>query len=138
MGDLSKHCSDHQSVLILARVGADASISHAVLKEVNISSVICANVDELCESIDAGAGAMLVAEESLTTKGLKKLQEKFACQPPWSMIPLILVTRSGERSIHNALTLRLSQSMSHVTLLDRPTRLSSLVSLWRESARDVS
>ncbi len=55
-----------------------------------------------------------------------------AAQPPWSDLPVLLLTRAGADSQIAAQTLR---TLGNVTLLERPVRVAALVSAVRSAFR---
>jgi len=120
-----------QRVLVLAPTGRDAVLACQLLSTMHVPSLACANPDELFREIAAGAGAAIVADEALqhdTTAGLMKI---VAGQPPWSDLPLIVFTR-GESSEQ---ILELLVPLGNATLLERPVRLSTLVSTVKAALR---
>ena len=52
-------------VLLLARIGNDASNAAAVLGRVNIRAEICGSMEDLCRRAGAQTGAFMVSEETL-------------------------------------------------------------------------
>jgi signal transduction histidine kinase/ActR/RegA family two-component response regulator len=113
-----------QRVLVLAPTGRDAVLACQLLSTMTVSSQSCGDAAELFREIEAGAGAVILADEALHPSTTTGLLEVLASQPPWSDLPLIVFTR-GESSEH---VLELLAPMGNATLLERPVRLSTLVS----------
>src|SRR5579862_5287444 len=91
-------------------------------------------MDALLSAVDQGAGAVLLTEEALSPEGIHKLATVLAQQPPWSEIPVIILTGlpsiDGRRRSFYELEQR-----TNVTLVDRPVRVASLVSAARSALR---
>ena len=101
----------------------DGGTAQEVLAEIGVSSDVCRNVHELCEEIERGAGAALIAEEQLTDEAVAKLHATLAKQPAWSDFPLLII---GSRRGSNSLAPQLFTSLGNVTLLDAPLRMRTL------------
>src|SRR5687767_10105986 len=85
-------------VVVLASIGADAKNIHAVLRKAGVKAAIVEHVAEAARWVGAGAGALLMTEEAVSPRQNPDLAAAFERQPPWSDIPLIIVTTAG--SIH--------------------------------------
>jgi PAS domain S-box-containing protein len=122
-------------VLVLAPTGADAQVAGAVLAEAQISSRTCASLADLCDAIDEGAGALLIAEEALPPLGPSVLAALLAQQPPWSDVPLIVLT-SADTTGHTSYILAEELGLAgNLTLLERPFRVATFVSTIRAALR---
>ena len=58
----------------------------------------CRDLHELSVEVAAGAGAVLLTEESLTAPGISRLLAVVHEQPSWSQLPVVLLMRGGARS----------------------------------------
>lgn len=122
-------------VLILAPTGRDAQLARDTLARAGLASVVCADADALAQQLACGAGAMLLAEEALCPRVMAELVGHLAGQPPWSDLPLVILTsdagsiRSHPRSVEQL------RSTASVTLLERPVRGVTLVSALRVALR---
>jgi signal transduction histidine kinase/ActR/RegA family two-component response regulator len=121
-----------ERVLILAPTQRDARISQSILAESGVASLACTTLDELCNEIEAGAGAIVLSEEALRRGGLSRLVEVVAQQPAWSDFPFLVLTGEGADS---ELALRTLETLGNVTLLERPVRVPALVSAVRAALR---
>ncbi len=93
-------------------------------------------MNEACDQITrAAAGAMLIAEEALASGVGQDLVGALGAQPAWSDIPIVLLTGEGELS--GALPKSLSDVTIHgnVTLIERPVRIATLVTILRSALR---
>ena len=118
-------------VLILAPVGKDASLVEAMLQRDGIACKPCVDDVELARDLERGAAAILVTEEAAAdTQG--RLAGLIARQPPWSDIPVLLLTRRGADS---PVVGRALETLGNVTLLERPVRVGALASAVRSALR---
>jgi signal transduction histidine kinase/ActR/RegA family two-component response regulator len=121
-----------QRVAILTPTGRDGSLTAALLGEGNIDSVVCPDIQSAGRLIEEGVGCLLVAEEAVLNGGMTALATALALQPPWSDLPVLLLTRYGADSATVGLAL---QSFSNVTLLERPVRPPTLLSALRAALK---
>lgn len=121
-----------QRVVILAPTGRDAPLTAALLREAAIDSTVCRDILCLEESLAEGVGCVLVAEEALMGDGLSVFQDAIAPQPPWSDLPILLLTRPGANS---PLVARVVRECGNVTLLERPVRPATLLSALRAALK---
>ncbi len=119
-------------VLILAPTRKDAVITQSLLSSTRLHSLICATVDDLVRSIAEGAAAVLVAEEMVTDEGQTALAGALASQPPWSDLPVLVLTRPGADS---ASVVDAVRTLGNVTLLERPVRVAALMSAVMTAVR---
>ena len=119
-------------VLILAPTGRDAPLAAAVLSDVRIAFEICEDLETTCRELAAGAGALLVAEEGIDHRGASALIAALAGQMPWSDLPVVLLTYPGADS---PIVRQATLALGNVILLERPVRVSALVSTMRTAIR---
>ena len=84
-------------------------------------------------SCDAGAAAVLIPEEAVVATG--NAAARRACwreQPPWSDLPVLVLTRPGADSPALGEAVR---TLGNVTLLERPVRVATLLSAVRTALR---
>jgi signal transduction histidine kinase/CheY-like chemotaxis protein len=122
----------HERVLLRLATPKDAELTGAVLARAGIAATACANVSQLVIELAHGAGALMLAEEALAEAGSARLGEWLAAQPPWSDISVILLARHGADSRAVA---QVMESLPNVTVIERPVRVSSLVSTVRSTLR---
>jgi PAS domain S-box-containing protein len=130
----SPHPDDHSSrVLILAPFGRDADLLARVLNQADIHAETRASVSDLCSSISAGVGSVLIAEEAITGDALAVLEECLRNQEPWSDLPIFVMNHQSE--MEGRILLRNLLALGNVTLLERPLRSETLVSAFRMGLR---
>ncbi len=124
-------------VLVIAPVGRDAQLTCAALAEHGLAAEACAGLADLCREIAWGAGAACITKEAITSDGAHLLTTTLAAQPAWSDLPLIVLTSNGSsngapdtRTALNALS-----ELGNVTLIERPVRVVTLVSVLKSALR---
>ncbi|HKI05101.1 MAG TPA: ATP-binding protein [Thermoanaerobaculia bacterium] len=121
-----------QRALVLAPTGRDAILACQLLSSMDVPSLACGDAAELFQEIEAGAGAVILADEALHPDVADGLLKTLAGQPPWSDLPLIVFTRTGEDSER---ILGKLVPLGNATILERPVRLSTLVSAVKAALR---
>ncbi|HCF61845.1 MAG TPA: hypothetical protein DFS52_28095, partial [Myxococcales bacterium] len=77
----------------------DAQVICESLAQRGLACRACHDFAELLREIGVGAGAIVVAEEALGRRSLKALASALGAQPPWSDLPFVLLTGSGEAAL---------------------------------------
>lgn len=127
---------NERRILVFTVLGKDAELAVRVLGAAGIEAVRCAGEAELLACLHEGAGALLVVEEALSSRGLAQGLEHFLSgQAAWSDLPVLVLTHQGAESLE---VQRASERLGNVTLLERPVRTISLVSAAKSalSARE--
>ncbi len=88
-------------------------------------------VRELCQS---GAAA-IIAEEALTPPGIEKIVNCLNEQPPWSDVPIVVLTSGGLASGASAKKVRELEVLGNITFLERPVRPDTVRSAMRAALR---
>ena len=122
-------------VLLLTPTGRDADLTGRFLSAAGIPVDVCAGMEELCEKCRAGAGAALIAEEALTPENRRRLLDTLDGQPAWSDFPLVVLTGGEEASAGDAGELKSLGAAANVTLVERPTRVITVLSAVRSALR---
>src|SRR5262245_13768335 len=115
-----------ERVLIVAPVRRDAQVTAELLGQHGFEAHISASLSECAENIKSGAGALVLTEEALELGSSSELFEALAAQPPWSELPLIILTTGGESRLTRLLELA-AQAAGTVTLLERPVGTTTLI-----------
>jgi signal transduction histidine kinase/response regulator RpfG family c-di-GMP phosphodiesterase len=124
-----------ERVLILAPTGGDAELSAQLLRENDVAATPVADYETLCREIENGAGAVIVTSEALTEPAVSAITTTLERQPAWSEIPFLLFTGSGDHSEVSAKAYDVLGARSHVTLVDRPIHVRTLVSATSSALR---
>jgi signal transduction histidine kinase/ActR/RegA family two-component response regulator len=119
-------------VLLRAATARDAEMASAVLARAGIVTDNCPNLREVIAQMRQGAGALLIAEEALAEPNAGELVQALSAQPAWSDLPLLVLARQGanSRGVIDVMDLP-----ANVTVLERPMRVASLVSVVRSALR---
>ena len=119
-------------LLALVLTSKDASLTRKLLASNGISLEICPTFDALTQKLRLGAAAILLPEEAISREHNTTLRELLAEQPPWSDLPVLILTKNGADSaaLNEAL-----QTFGNVTLLERPVRGATLLSAVRTAIR---
>jgi signal transduction histidine kinase len=113
-------------VFIIAPVGQDAETMAALLDAEGFETQICRRLDEYSGRITDGAGALLLTEEALESAQGSLLLDLLKAQPPWSELPLIILTSGGESRRVGLLNVA-ARAAGSVTLLERPISTLTLL-----------
>jgi signal transduction histidine kinase len=119
-------------VLLLPLTNRDAKTSQEVLQKAGIEVEICETFDSLLDELALGAAVIAVAEERMSSADSTRLADVLRAQPAWSDLPVLLLTRWGADSetARNAV-----RTLGNVALLERPVRITTLVSAFRTALR---
>jgi signal transduction histidine kinase/ActR/RegA family two-component response regulator len=125
-----------ERILVLAPWGRDAHIIGTLLEREGLTVDLCLGADALCRMIMEGAGAALLTEEAIADPSSNdQLVSTLRLQPPWSELPLIVLTGGGSGGEGGrTLAGRLISNMN-ATLLERPLRAATLFAAVRAALR---
>jgi signal transduction histidine kinase/ActR/RegA family two-component response regulator len=119
-------------ILVLAPTGRDATLTCDILSKSELTGLPCSDETELCREIERGAAVAILTEEALQPWTVHALVGALGRQGPWSDLPLIVFTRDG-RSGEAAL--EALGPLGNATILDRPVRVSTLISAVQAAMR---
>lgn len=122
-------------VLVLAPIGRDASMTADFLIGAGLQVEICPDIQTLCDAAEQGVGLLFVTGEALSTPLLKCLLDMLERQPPWSDIPLVVLTSGGGEVPRYDDALHALEEKGNVTLIERPVRGATLLSAVRSAIR---
>ena len=123
------------AVLIAAPLGKDAALAARVLEGAGIRANICDRLQDVAARLDDDTNAILVAAEALVATDVPSLLDRLEEQPPWSDIPLIILTGSGGGDEASGRALEIFGPKANVTLLERPLQAVTLVSTLTAALR---
>ncbi|HJU72215.1 MAG TPA: ATP-binding protein [Gemmatimonadaceae bacterium] len=124
--------AESERVLVLAPTEADALLCRSVLGESRLEQTVCSTLAHLAQEMRAGAGAVLLTEEVFAAADVHFMLDALEQQEPWSDIPIIFLSGAGADSAAAAWAMEL---LGNVTILERPVRLTTLVSALRTAIR---
>ena len=119
-------------LLVLAPTPRDAQISGEILSNAGLVAHTCGSMAELCQEIQAGAGAVLLTDSTLSTSDPDCLASVLADQPAWSDMPVLLLSPLGAESPTAVWAMN---ALSNLTVLDQPVRVMTLVSALRTAVK---
>jgi signal transduction histidine kinase len=122
-------------VAVHAPTGRDGALAVSVLERWGLQALECPDVGSICEAIATGVAVLLIAEEALTVDARTSLLDTLATQPSWSDVPIIIMTAEGELSRTIADGIEAVAERGNVVLLERPVRVSTLVTAVRSALR---
>jgi two-component system, sensor histidine kinase len=124
--------SREDRILILAPTGKDAVLAQEILERAGLFGFRCCQMTEVLAELNVGAGALLIAEEAFADDPAGTLAAWLGQQPPWSDLPVLVLARPGANSaaVRGAI-----EQLGNVTVVERPTRVATLVSVVRTALR---
>ncbi len=115
-------------VIVVAPTGQDASLAVSVLEKAGITSHTRPDLGALACCLGPETDAVILAQEAIVLPELPLFLEALKKQPPWSDLPLIILTSSAVTDEVSTRTLAVFGSSANVTLLERPFGGVTLVS----------
>ncbi|HVQ30016.1 MAG TPA: ATP-binding protein, partial [Vicinamibacteria bacterium] len=119
-------------VLFLAPTNKDAAHTQALLSRAGIRVETFASFDELVLALWKGAAVIALPEDAFSSRHNEALRRFLAQQPPWSDLPVLVMTRPGADSLALKEAVR---TLGNVTLLERPLRGATLLSAVQTALR---
>jgi signal transduction histidine kinase len=120
-------------VLIVAPIGADARNISVVLTGAGIDTLPCGSLGDAIVYMKHSVGALVITEEATMSVDSAGLREALHAQPPWSDLPLILITSAGERANLAAEAVRSLGAPHNLSILERPLRATTMVATVRSA-----
>lgn len=124
---------EEQRVLVLAPFGRDGPVTCEVLEDAGLVSLCCDDIEQLSEELHKGAGALVITAEALHPSRMPLLVAALSEQPPWSDIPVVLASDKNHARATREWVISELDLSRHVTLLERPIRIQTLVSVVRSA-----
>ena len=132
MIDRGEPTAHDRRVLILAPTRRDAVLTKTLLAPAGIVTEFHSTLPAMVAALEAGAAAIVIAEESVASPGSGTLADAIAKQPAWSDLPVLVLARPGADSVDVAEAVR---TLGNVTVLERPLRIATLLSAVRTAVR---
>ncbi|HET7215954.1 MAG TPA: PAS domain S-box protein, partial [Terriglobia bacterium] len=124
-----------ERILVCTPFGRDAELIERELRRVRMPSYQCSSLKDLCMCFEDGAGAALISDYAFDPRGVALLAEQLAGQPPWSALPVLVLTSDRESTEEHRAVIRELQPIENLTVLERPLRPDTLVSSVRAAIR---
>lgn len=106
-----------------------------MLSEAGLRAESVASFTALCEAMEAGAGAVLLAEEALSVAAQAHLGAVLARQPSWSDLPVVVFAAAVDGRAAAARMQQLLGVLGNVTFIERPVRVPTLVIALKAALR---
>src|ERR1043165_5164650 len=121
-------------VLICAPVRRDVELLSKLLETAGLRSDTCPDPSTLGQRLRNDALALLITEEALIPAVVRAVRSFIDDQPFWSDFPIIVFAGPDTEARY---TERLNDfgTRANVTLVDRPVRMKSVVSIMQSVAR---
>lgn len=129
---MSTTANIEERVLLLAPTKRDSKMAETLLERVDVPCMVCGSLAMLCEELEKGGAAVVMAEEALGGKNAQTLAQCLARQPQWSDYPIIILTRGG---FDSAIAANALDTLGNVTLVERPVRVPTLISAVKTAVR---
>jgi two-component sensor histidine kinase len=126
---------DSERALILLR-RRDSEVAAKLLSEALFAVQICGDPMQLVAEFATGAGFALIGEELAADAAIVEAIGKWIkAQPPWSDLPIIMLTGHGDTPERNRSAAALQEKFGNIIFLERPFHPTTLVSLARTALR---
>lgn len=122
-------------VLVHAPIGRDGPASADLLRQARLDVTVCASLSDLCREIEAGVGAVFLAEEGLFGKDIAQLRRWIDSQPAWSDLPVVILTSHQEQLAVRTWRRTIVEALGNVSLLERPVQPITLTSALHSALR---
>jgi PAS domain S-box-containing protein len=119
-------------VLLFVPTKKDGEVTHTLLKQGGLSSLVCENLEQLSEELRKGAGAVVMTEEAIASQAVSSVLTVLRDQPEWSDVPLVILVKGGVQSPRADEVLK---TLTNVTVLERPAPLRSVLSAVQAAVR---
>jgi signal transduction histidine kinase/ActR/RegA family two-component response regulator len=127
----SQNDAQTSRVVVLPLTRADGQAVARLLHSAQIASTICADMGELCGALPGGGDSLIITEEAVVANA-ERLLGCLSGQPMWSELPVIVLSKAG---LESAALAELLPRLGNVSVIERPVRMSTLLSLVRSSLR---
>jgi signal transduction histidine kinase/ActR/RegA family two-component response regulator len=121
-----------QRVLLVPLTARDGSLTRTLLERHGIDCRVCSSLDQAAVELAHGAGVLIFSEEMAGLPESGPIITALQSQPAWSDLPVIVLTPGGSESPTAVFAV---ENLGNVILLDRPVRVSTLVSSIRTALR---
>jgi signal transduction histidine kinase len=118
-------------LLVLPPTSRDGTTTRELLAKAGIEAEVVPTMRSMAREIGCGAAAVLLPEEAVAVAE-GELKHVLAEQPPWSDLPVLVLTRPGADSVNVDHAVRV---LGNVTLLERPLHMVTLLSAIRTALR---
>lgn len=122
-------------ILVVAPRGRDRLLLADALRKAGCQPEVQDHLPGLLAELRRGAGVLLFEEEAIEPKTAPSLLEELSRQPPWSDIPIIILTAPSRPERQTRSLVRSLGQSANVVLLERPIRILTLVQTAESALR---
>jgi signal transduction histidine kinase len=120
--------SINRRFLVVAPVGRDGELICALLKSCGFAVESTPSIGESSRLDSGSLLGLILTDEALAGDGIECLQSLVQAQPPWSDLPVLLLTSGPAEPQYAAVASRARMEIPNLFLLDRPVRKELLLS----------
>ena len=124
-----------ERAVILAPTGRDGPLAAMIVREAGFLADVCSDLPALGGELYQGCGLAIIADEAVRTADLRPVALFLDQQPPWSDLPIILLTHRGGGPERNPSAAWLAEILGNVTFLERPFHPTTLATVVRAAVR---
>lgn len=126
-----------ERILLLTSTAARAQTLTSPLEASDHATVAFTSLSSLIDTLQEGAGVLLVDEDAITERASRLLATAMAQREPWSNLPIIVLTDGTAPSIERLDQLGLfgPATSTNVTILERPVHEATLKTVVRSALR---
>ena len=132
---MPEHNGEGLAILVFAPIGRDAAAITQLLASNGFAAQMVTSLPGLVTALQKGAGAALIADEGLFGSDASVLFDWIANQPPWSDLPVILLTSHHVQPSVTNWRENLVAELRNVSLLERPVQPITLTSAAKAALR---
>ena len=119
-------------LLLLLPTRRDGTVTAGLLADAEIGCLICDDCEAITAAMKEGAGALMLTDSALSDPAIGLMLALLARQPPWSDLPMVLLSNDD---VLAPAAERMLALLTNVTLLDRPPTTRSMVSAVKTALR---
>lgn len=123
-----------ERILILAPHGRDAEVIYQFLLRNGFECGAIPHFDAMVTELSTGAGACVIAEETLQDSSVRQLIDWLSTQEPWSDFPFVILISKGG-SVASSATRSIFDQLGNIVLLERPLNSETLRSAASSALR---
>ena len=116
---------DERRVLIFPPSRRDGEVTRDLFERHGLPCHVCASAEVVANEMERGVGALVITDAALGATGFDRVLGAFVRQPPWSDLPVIMLSGSGTQLPFGS---GVFGSLTNLTVLDRPASVRTLVS----------
>jgi PAS domain S-box-containing protein len=121
-------------ILVLTPTAGDAHVAASLIEAVGGSARVCSSMADLCNRLEIGAAAMVIAAEAFDNDASAHLADSLGRQPAWSDVPVVLLTLATAEELPEPIVM-IVESVGNITLLERPFKAATFQSVIRMALR---